>query len=72
MTTQENYIAAETSWVEWSDQNRAFLSVPKQHAPPYSAVILGHERYDLAQHTLNLAAKFADPRTNPASNRFGC
>ncbi|MEA2639789.1 MAG: Dienelactone hydrolase family [Chloroflexota bacterium] len=26
---------------------------------PYGAVVLGHERYGLVQHTLDLAAKFA-------------
>ena len=33
--------------------------MPKRHAPPYRGVILGHERYGLVQHTLDLVAKFA-------------
>ena len=59
MTAEHNYVAAETSWVDFRDGNRAFLAVPKRHSPPYRGVILGHERYGLAQHTLDLTAKFA-------------
>ena len=37
----------------------AFLALPEYGEPPYGAVILGHERYGLVQHTLDLAARFA-------------
>jgi carboxymethylenebutenolidase len=61
MTLAESYIGAETSWVEWQTPlaSRAFLAVPKRQTAPFPAVILGHERYGLFQHTLDLAAKFA-------------
>jgi len=59
MVAQENYVGAETSWVEFGEGNRAFLAVPKTRAEACAAVILGHERYGLAQHTLDLTAKFA-------------
>jgi carboxymethylenebutenolidase len=58
MTSQHNYIAAETLWVDLG-LTRAFLAVPKRWEPPFRGVILGHERYGLAQHTLDLVAKFA-------------
>jgi carboxymethylenebutenolidase len=59
MTAIENYIGAETSWVIRDPDKRAFLALPTRGTPPFRAVILGHERYGLAQHTLDLAAKFA-------------
>lgn len=59
MTSEHNYIGAECSWVEIGEGTRAFLTVPKRQAGPSGAVILGHERYGLVQHTLDLAAKFA-------------
>lgn len=59
MTAEHNYVAAETSWAEFGDGSRAFLAIPKRRQPPYRGVVLGHERYGLAQHTLDLAAKFA-------------
>ena len=37
---------------------RGFLAMPRRLPPPYGAVVLGHERYGLVQHTLDLAAKF--------------
>jgi carboxymethylenebutenolidase len=57
--TEENYLGASTSWVEFGEGTRAFLAVPQLGNPPFSAVILGHERYGLVQHTLDLSAKFA-------------
>jgi len=57
-TSQHNYIAAETAWVDLP-LTRAFLTIPKRAGPSFRGVILGHERYGLAQHTLDLAAKFA-------------
>jgi len=55
-----SYIAAETSWIDdIGEGTRAFLGVPKRFAGPYGAVVLGHERYGLVQHTLDLVAKFA-------------
>ena len=59
MTAEHNYVNANTSWVEFKDGSRAFLALPKRHSPPYRGVVLGHERYGLVQHTLDLAAKFA-------------
>ena len=57
--TDENYLGASTSWVEFGEGTRAFLAVPQLSNIPFGAVILGHERYGLVQHTLDLAAKFA-------------
>jgi carboxymethylenebutenolidase len=60
MTVAEhNYIGANTDWVDVGDRTRAFLAVPKAGESPFPAVIIGHERYGLVQHTLDLAAKFA-------------
>jgi carboxymethylenebutenolidase len=56
---EHNYIGAETSWEDIAEGTRAFLAMPRRGAAPYGAVILGHERYGLVQHTLDLAAKFA-------------
>lgn len=59
MIEEHSHIGAKTSWVDIGNGTRAFLAVPRRLAPPYSAVVLGHERYGLVQHTLDLAAKFA-------------
>ena len=59
MIEQHSYIGADTSWVDLGDGVRAFLAVPKRFKAPYPAMILGHERYGLVQHTLDLTAKFA-------------
>src|SRR5437588_11602393 len=56
---EHNYIGAQTSWIDIGEGTRAFLAVPKLGTGPYGAVILGHERYGLVQHTLDLTAKFA-------------
>lgn len=56
---EHNYIGAQTSWVDIGEGTRAFLTAPKRGSGPYGGVILGHERYGLVQHTLDLAAKFA-------------
>ncbi len=58
MTAEHNYFGATTEWIEIPDKTRAFLAKPKDKPGPYGAVILGHERYGLVQHTLDLAAKF--------------
>jgi carboxymethylenebutenolidase len=58
-TPERKYIGANTSWVDFGDGTRAFLTQPQQGKGPFKAVILGHERYGLVQHTLDLAAKFA-------------
>jgi len=58
-TPERKYIGANTSWVDFGDATRAFLTQPQQGKGPFKAVILGHERYGLVQHTLDLAAKFA-------------
>lgn len=59
MSSQPNFIGAQTSWVDAGDETRAFLAVPRDRTGPFPAVIIGHERYGLVQHTLDLAAKFA-------------
>jgi carboxymethylenebutenolidase len=59
MTAEHNYIGAETRWEDIAEGTRAFVATPKRGSPPYGAVILGHERYGLVKHTLDLAAKFA-------------
>src|SRR5712692_967803 len=53
------YPGAKTSMVTFGDRVEAFLALPEQGAGPFPAVVLGHERYGLVQHTLDLAAKFA-------------
>jgi Dienelactone hydrolase family len=58
-TPERKYIGANTSWVDVGEGTRAFLTAPQQGKAPFRAVILGHERYGLVQHTLDLAAKFA-------------
>jgi len=57
--TQVQYPGARTSLVTFGDRVQAFLAVPERGTPPYGAVVLGHERYGLVQHTLDLTAKFA-------------
>lgn len=53
------YPGADTSMVTFGDGVNAFLAMPVVGEGPFPAVILGHERYGLVQHTLDLAAKFA-------------
>src|ERR1043166_223889 len=59
MIEEHSHIAARTSWVDFGEGTRAYLAVPSRFRPPHGAVVLGHERYGLVQHTLDLAAKFA-------------
>jgi carboxymethylenebutenolidase len=59
MIEEHSYIAAKTSWVEIGKGTRAFLATPSRFRAPYGAVVLGHERYGLVRHTLDLSAKFA-------------
>jgi carboxymethylenebutenolidase len=59
MIAEHNYIGAVTNWVDIGEGTRAFLATPKHGEGPHGAVILGHERYGLVQHTLDLTAKFA-------------
>jgi carboxymethylenebutenolidase len=59
MPTDPRYIGAKTSWVEFGEGTRAFVALPQLGDAPFGAVILGHERYGLVQHTLDLAARFA-------------
>ena len=56
---QSAYPGASTSTVTFGDRVSAFLAIPEKGTAPYGAVILGHERYGLVQHTLDLTAKFA-------------
>ncbi len=53
------YPGAKTSMVSFGNRVQAFLAVPDRGNAPFGAVILGHERYGLLQHTLDLCAKFA-------------
>ncbi len=59
VTNISDFIHAKTSMVTMGKDTGAFLAVPEYLEGPYGAVILGHERYGLVQHTLDLAAKFA-------------
>ena len=54
-----SYPGAITSVVNFGDRVKGFLAVPENQSGLFGAVILGHERYGLAQHTLDLTAKFA-------------
>jgi len=63
---QPTYPGAVTSMISYGDRVQGFLAVPEHQPGPFGAVILGHERYGLVQHTLDLVAKFAAhgwPRT---------
>lgn len=57
--TTLSYPGAETSIVHFGNGVEGFLAVPPGGAGPCAGVVLGHERYGLVQHTLDLAAKFA-------------
>jgi carboxymethylenebutenolidase len=57
--TQVAYPGANTSMITYGDRVQGFLALPEQGTGPFGAVVLGHERYGLVQHTLDLAAKFA-------------
>jgi len=59
LTAEKNHIGATTSWVDVGENTQAFLAMPKAGTEPFAAVIIGHERYGLVQHTLDLAAKWA-------------
>lgn len=59
MISENNYFGAETVWVDIGEGTRAFLATPKRGHGPFGGLILGHERYGLVQHTLDLTAKFA-------------
>lgn len=60
MPVERDYIGANTSTVVLGEGVEAFLAIPKPDGHgPYPAVILGHERYGLVKHTLDLAARFA-------------
>jgi carboxymethylenebutenolidase len=59
MIEAHSHIGANTSWVDLGKGTRAFLAIPTRFRAPYPAIVLGHERYGLVQHTLDLAAKFA-------------
>jgi carboxymethylenebutenolidase len=45
--------------VAFGDRVQGFLAEPAEGTGGFPAVVLGHERYGLVQHTLDLAAKFA-------------
>ncbi len=59
MIEEHSYVAAKTSWVDFGEGTRAFLAIPARFRAPFGGVVLGHERYGLVQHTLDLTAKFA-------------
>src|SRR4051812_13541136 len=54
-----SYPGAETSLVSFGNRVEGFVAVPVKSKSPFPAVVLGHERYGLVKHTLDLAAKFA-------------
>jgi len=54
-----NYPNVRTSVVRFGDRVEAFFALPSNGDGPFPAVVLGHERYGLVKHTLDLAAKFA-------------
>ena len=56
---QMTYPGAVTSMINYGDGVNGFLAIPEGSQGPFGAVILGHERYGLVQHTLDLTAKFA-------------
>lgn len=53
------YPGAITSTITYGDRVNGFLAIPESGTGPFGAVVLGHERYGLVQHTLDLTAKFA-------------
>lgn len=53
---QAAYPGAATSTVTFGDRVSAFMALPEKGVAPFGAVILGHERYGLVQHTLDLTA----------------
>jgi carboxymethylenebutenolidase len=57
--TERKYTGADISWVDLGEGTRVFLAVPQSGLAPFRGIILGHERYGLVQHTLDLAARFA-------------
>jgi carboxymethylenebutenolidase len=59
VTTMQAYPGAKTKMVTFGDRVQGFLAEPEQGTGPFAAVVLGHERYGLVQHTLDLAARFA-------------
>ena len=59
VTNVSDFLHARTAMMTIGKDIGAFLALPEHGTGPYGAVILGHERYGLVQHTLDLAAKFA-------------
>jgi carboxymethylenebutenolidase len=57
--SEQAYPGAETSRVTFGNRVEAFFAVPLSGEGSFPAVVLGHERYGLVKHTLDLAAKFA-------------
>ena len=57
---QTHYPGAVTSMISYGDRVQGFLAIPGNQPGPFGAVVLGHERYGLVKHTLDLVAKFAD------------
>ena len=56
---EATYRGAVTSTITYGDRVKGFLALPEKGEGPFGAVILGHERYGLVRHTLDLTAKFA-------------
>ena len=56
---EATYRGAVTSTITYGDRVNGFLAIPEKGTGPFGAVILGHERYGLVRHTLDLTAKFA-------------
>jgi carboxymethylenebutenolidase len=57
--TEQRYPGAVTKMVAFGDRVQGFLAEPAEGTGGFPAVVLGHERYGLVQHTLDLAANFA-------------
>ncbi|MDR2985488.1 MAG: dienelactone hydrolase family protein, partial [Nocardiopsaceae bacterium] len=57
--TEQQYPGAVTKMVAFGDRVQGFLAEPTGGTGRFPAVVLGHVRYGLVQHTLDLAAKFA-------------
>jgi carboxymethylenebutenolidase len=59
MSTLQAYPGAKTEMVTFGEGVQGFLAVPERDTGPFTAVVLGHERYGLVQHTLDVAGRFA-------------
>ena len=56
---RNEYPGTATAMVCYGNRVNGFLAIPENAVGSCGAIILGHERYGLVQHTLDLTAKFA-------------